>query len=220
MESLKKHEIFEIELLEKLNSARFLESLVFGGGTMMRLCYELNRYSVDLDFWFIKEIDQGKYFQDLRGFLEKEYDLTDAQVKHYTLLYEIRSGNYPKRLKIEIRKKVKGCDYEEKIAFSQYDTKQVILKVHTLEQTMKNKVEAAISRQEVRDCFDLEFLLRRGITLAGSKKELLDLKKLALQFKEKDFKVTLGSILEPEARKYYIDNRFSYLIEKIDGKLA
>ncbi|MGB2601757.1 MAG: hypothetical protein WBD12_07160, partial [Candidatus Omnitrophota bacterium] len=82
------------------------------------------------------------------------------------------------------------------------------------------KVEAAISRQEVRDCFDLEFLLRRGITLAGSKKELLDLKKLALQFKEKDFKVTLGSILEPEVRKYYIDNGFSYLIEKIDGKLA
>ena len=220
MESLKKHEMFEIELLEKLNSARFLESLVFGGGTMLRLCHELNRYSVDLDFWFIKEADQEGYFRKLKSFLDKEYDLTDSKIKHYTLLFEVRSGNYPKRLKIEIRKKVKRADYEEKIAFSKYDTKQVMLKAHTLEQTMKNKVEAAIARQEIRDCFDIEFLLRRGIPLTASKKELLDLKELALKFKDKDFKVTLGSILEPEARKYYVDNRFSYLIEKIDGKLG
>ena len=216
MESLKKHEVFEMEALEKLNSVRLLEPLVFGGGTMLRLCYELDRYSVDLDFWFIKKVSQKDYFRKLKDFLGKEYELTDAQIKFHTLLFEFRSRNYPKRLKIEIRKKMKECDYTEKIAFSEYSTKQVILKVHTLEQTMKNKIAAALERKEIRDCFDIEFLLRRGVSLSASKKELDKLRDVILGFKEKDFKVTLGSILEPEARKYYVTNKFSYLLDKIE----
>ena len=58
MDELKRHEIFEMEVLEKLNSGKFLEPLVFGGGTMLRLCYELDRYSVDLDFWFVKKVPE------------------------------------------------------------------------------------------------------------------------------------------------------------------
>ncbi|MDH3259067.1 MAG: nucleotidyl transferase AbiEii/AbiGii toxin family protein, partial [Deltaproteobacteria bacterium] len=44
-----------MEVLEKLKNTGLLEPLVFGGGTMLRLCHELKRYSADLDFWFIKE---------------------------------------------------------------------------------------------------------------------------------------------------------------------
>ena len=62
MDIFRKHEIFEIEMLEKLKNNRLLEPLVFGGGTMLRLCYELKRYSVDLDFWFIKKIPIKNYF--------------------------------------------------------------------------------------------------------------------------------------------------------------
>ncbi len=62
MDIFRQHEVFEIEILDKMNSAKVLEPLVFGGGTMLRLCHELNRYSVDLDFWFIKRIPQEKYF--------------------------------------------------------------------------------------------------------------------------------------------------------------
>jgi hypothetical protein len=91
----------------------------------------------------------------------------------------------------------------------------VILKVHTPEQAMKNKIEAALERKEIRDCFDIKFLLRRGAALSASGKKLEKLKDVILGFKEKDFKVTLGSILEPEARKYYITNKFSYLLDKI-----
>ncbi|MFC1480037.1 nucleotidyl transferase AbiEii/AbiGii toxin family protein [Candidatus Omnitrophota bacterium] len=215
MNILRKHEIFEIEILEKLKNAKFLDPLVFGGGTMLRLCYELNRYSADLDFWFIKKVDLKSYFAKLRQYLENEYDLTDAQTKFYTLLFEVRSRNYPKRLKIEIRKAAKKCDFQERIAFSKYSTKQVILRAHTLEQTMENKIEAALERQEIRDCFDIEFLLRQGTHLVASGKKLIELKKVIDKFKDKDYKVTLGSILEPDARKYYTNNGFSYLLEKM-----
>ena len=62
MDILRQHEMFEIEILDKMNSAKVLEPLVFGGGTMLRLCHELDRYSVDLDFWFIKRMSQNAYF--------------------------------------------------------------------------------------------------------------------------------------------------------------
>jgi len=215
MDILKRHELFEIEALERLKSGKFLEPLVFGGGTMLRLCYELNRYSADLDFWFIKNIRPAAYFKRLRQFLDGQYELTDAQAKFYTLLFEIRSREYPKRLKIEIRRGVKKCDMQERIAFSKSGTQQVILKVHTPEQTMRNKIEAATERKEIRDCFDIEFLLRMGIPLLASPARLVRLKEVVLSFKKDDFSVTLGSLLEPDIRKYYIENRFSFLLEKL-----
>ncbi len=216
MDIFDKHEIFEIEVLEKLKNNKLLEPLVFGGGTMLRLCYELKRYSVDLDFWFIKGIQVKDYFKRFHRVLELEYEVTDAWLKHFTLLFEIRSGESPRRLKIEIRKELKSCDFQERIAYSRNSNKQVVLRTHTLEQTMKNKIDAMLDRCEIRDCFDIEFLLRKGINLPKLKAEQLSkLKEKLDRFKEKDFKVKLGSILENDVRKYYIENRFNYLREKI-----
>ena len=209
MDILKQHEIFEIEVLEKMNSAKMLEPLVFGGGTMLRLCHELDRYSVDLDFWFIKRKSHSTYFERVREAFEKEYEITDSQIKHYTLLFELRSALYPKRLKIEIRREKNDCDFQEKIAFSRFSTKQVLLKAHTLNQTMKNKFDAFHDRGEIRDCFDIEFLLRRGVELpAITNRQFTEFQKKLVRFKEKDFKVKLGSILENEMRKYYVEQRF------------
>lgn len=216
MDILRQHEIFEIELLDKMNSAKVLEPLVFGGGTMLRLCHENDRYSVDLDFWFIKKIPQSKYFERIRMALGKDYEITDSQMKFHTLLFELRSAEYPKRLKIEIRREKKDCDFQEKIAFSRFSTKQVLLKAHTLNQTMDNKIEAFLDRGEIRDCFDIEFLLRRGIELPTlTDRQNKAFQKRLGQFKERDFKVTLGSIVEDDIRNYYVKQRFGYLEEKL-----
>jgi predicted nucleotidyltransferase component of viral defense system len=66
MNIFEKHENFEIEVLEKLKNARLLDSLVFGGGTMLRLCHELKRYSVDLDFWRIKDTAETILFDKIK----------------------------------------------------------------------------------------------------------------------------------------------------------
>jgi hypothetical protein len=216
MDILKRHEIFEIEVLEKMNSAKVLDPLVFGGGTMLRLCHENDRYSVGLDFWFIKRISQSEYFEKLRMPLGKDYEITDSQIKFHTLLLELRTAEYPKRLKIEIRRQIKDCDFQEKIAFSRFSTKQVLLKAHTLNQTMQNKIKAFLDRGEIRDAFDIEFLLRRGVELpALTDRQNKALQKKLGQFKERDFKVTLGSIVEDDIRNYYVKQRFGYLEEKL-----
>ena len=82
---------------------------------------------------------------------------------------------------------------------------------------MKNKIKAFLDRGEIRDCFDIEFLIRRGINLPiGSDREITELKKKIARFKDLDFRVKLGSILEKDIRDYYVENRFSFL----EGKLA
>ena len=50
MDTLQQHEVFEMEVLDKMKRAKLLDRLVFGGGSMLRLCHELNRYSVDLEY--------------------------------------------------------------------------------------------------------------------------------------------------------------------------
>jgi len=216
MDTFKQHEVFEIEVLDRMNSAKMLDPLVFGGGSMLRLCHELNRYSVDLDFWFVKKVSQNDFFDKGIKTFEKYYEITDAQIKRYTILFELRSAQYPKRLKIEIRRELKDCDYQQNIAFSKFSTKQVALKTHTLDQTINNKIEAFLDRGEIRDCFDIEFMLRRGVEIPrmDEKQTIAFRKKLAL-LKDRDFKVKLGSILETDTRDYYIANRFRYLLEKL-----
>jgi hypothetical protein len=221
MDIFKQHEAFEIEILDKMNSAKVLEPLVFGGGTMLRLCHELSRYSVGLDFWFVKRTPQKKYFDTIQKAFEKDYEITDAKIKHYTFLFELRSAQYPKRLKIEIRRELKDCDYQKIIAFSKSSTRQVLVNAHTLEQTMKNKIQAFLDREEIRDCFDIEFLIRRGVHLpVSSGREIAELQKKISRFKDLDFRVKLGSILEKDIRDYYIENRFGFLEEKLASMIS
>lgn len=212
MKEFEKHEVYEIETLELLNSAKLLDPLVFGGGTMLRLCNDLKRYSVDLDFWIIKSIDESKYFKNLKETLSKKNELTDSHNKHFALLFEISSPDYPERMKIEIRKKVIEHDYQQNIAYSKFSNKQVALRTHTLKQAMQNKVSAIINRDEIRDAFDIEFLLRRGVEFPlVSKAKLKTILNRLNSYKARDFKVTLGSVIEKDFRKHYVENRFKYL---------
>ena len=220
MNIFQQHERFEIEVLDLLQRSKLLNPLVFGGGTMLRLCHELKRYSVDLDFWFLKDVQEDDFFQLLQQSLQKHYEITDAHLKYYTLICEVRSSRSPKRLKIEVRRAHRNLDYQEKLAFSRFSTLQVLVKALTLEQSMQNKVAAFLDRAEIRDCFDIEFLLRRGVQLPALDKAAMEKFKKKLQgFKPNDLKVKLGSIVEEDIRRYYISHGMAYLQEKIQAQL-
>jgi len=212
MTNLEQHEIFEIEILQRLKSARLLNPLVFGGGTMLRLCYGLNRYSADLDFWFIREFNYEVYQSKIIDTLKSFYEITDNQIKHFSLLIELRSPVYPKRLKVEIRKYETEFEMDDMIAYSPHSTIQVILRVHSLRQAMINKVTALLDRAEIRDAFDIEFLLRRGASLPElTERDKIKLNKKISNFKDSDFKVKLGSLLDSDTRDYYNQNKFRFL---------
>jgi len=219
MQTLQNLEILEIEVLELLNSIKVLDYLYFGGGTMLRLCHNLNRYSTDLDFWFDTKVDTKSFFTIIKKSLSENYRLVDSANKKFTLLYEIKSTSVNRSLKIEIRKEQQNFEWERKIAFSKFANKQVLVKGLTLKQMMLNKFEALLSRKIIRDVFDIEFLLMRGVELPGEKAKLQNALQVINNFKEQDYKVALGSILEEKERKFYLENRFQLLNEEISQKL-
>jgi hypothetical protein len=215
MQTLQNLEKLEIEVLELLNSIKALDSLYFGGGTMLRLCHNLNRYSTDIDFWLDTKTDAKIFYSSVKKILADSYRLTDSANKKFTLLYEIKSPSLNRSLKIEIRKERQNFEWERKIAFSKFSNKQVLVKGLTLNQMMKNKIEALLSRKIIRDCFDIEFLLMRGVSLTANKVKLQEALTIINNFKEQDYKVVLGSILDEKERKFYLENRFQFLKEEI-----
>ena len=219
MQALQNLELLEIEVLELLNSIKALDSIYFGGGTMLRLCHNLNRYSTDLDFWLDTKIDSNIFYSSVKKTLSDNYQLTDSANKKFTLLFELKSPSVNRSLKIEIRKEQQNFEWERKIAFSKFSNKQVLVKGLTLKQMMLNKIEALLSRKIIRDCFDIEFLLMRGVSLPTDKDKLQKVLAIINNFKEQDYKVALGSILDEKERKFYLANRFLFFKEELTKKL-
>ncbi len=203
-------ERFELEVLDRLNSGKFLMQIVFGGGTMLRLCHGLERFSVDLDFWVIKDLEL-EFFEKMKAYLAKHYDIKDSAKKFYTILFELRSPDYPRSLKLEIRKEVKKIHVEQVIAYSKYTNTQVFLKAVSLSDMMESKLEAFLDRQEIRDVFDMEFLFKRGVPLEASVDTLREVLGLINAFPRRDYTVKLGSLLEKEQREYYSVENFKIL---------
>ena len=216
MKRLEDHENFEMAFLSLLASNRLLDRIVFGGGTMLRLCHELPRYSLDLDFWFYRNTDFSDFFTRLRDAASASYEITDAEEKHYSLLLEIRRARGTTKLKAEIRKTLapRGSS-EQNIAYSPHFPSQVLVRGFTLRQMFKNKVAALTDRGEVRDAFDLEFLVRKGVEPDLNDEEKKTVTRRLGSFKKRDFDVKLGSIILPELREYYRVNRFRFLEEKL-----
>ncbi len=219
MQDLIKQERFELEVLEKLNSSRLLGNLVFGEGTMLRLCFGLDRFSRDLDFWVVKKANWQELFRNIKASLEESYKISDSTNKFYTLLFEIKSKNYPGSLKIEIRKETRKIRTEQAIAYSRYSNAQVFLSVVSLNDMMAAKIGAFLDRREIRDAFDIEFLLKKGIPLEATRPALEKIRKNIIALTKRDYTVKLGSLLEPQLRKYYSSENFKILLANFSDRL-
>jgi len=84
----------------------------------------------------------------------------------------------------------------------------------TLQQMLQNKIVSLLSHGEIRDAFDVEFFVRKGIDLSLPEVEKKKVLKRLKGFKKRDFNVKLGGILQPELRDYYRRKGFAYLEEK------
>jgi len=220
MRDLELQEQFELEALDLLRSGRILDKMVFTGGTMLRLCFGLNRFSLDLDFWLVKKTDAADLFAKLGKILSERYEIRDRADKFNTILFEIRSPAYPSKLKIEIRKQKKNIRTEPAIAYSRFSDTQVLLRVASPDEMMKAKLNAFLDRGEIRDVFDMEFLLKKGVIPdappAKLKEALGRIKALA----KNDYSVKLGSLLPADQRKYYCVSNFRILCSAINDRIA
>lgn len=211
MQDLIKQERFEMEVLDRLNSGRFLQRLAFGGGTMLRLCFGLDRYSVDLDFWLVKSGAEAAWFSELQKYLGLFYEIRDAAEKFHTFVIELKSADYPRSLKLEMRKGAKIARTERAIAYSRFSTVQVYLRIVPLPDMMSSKIEALLQRKEIRDAYDIEFLIKKGVKADVPPEKAVRILAVIDALTRRDYDVKLSSLLEADQRAYYRQNNFVIL---------
>jgi len=215
MQRLIEHEALQMAILKWLGSKRFLASLAFGGETMLRLCHELPRYSLDLEFSFFKQESYDGFYDRLYAALLKDHDVIDAQNGDHSIVAEVKRKRRTPKLKIAITKTMASPgSTEEKIAFSPHFPTQILVRGFTLQQMLQKKIASLLSRGEIRDAFDVEFFVRKGIDVNLPEVEKKKVLKKLKGFKKRDFDVKLGGILQPELRDYYRRKGFTYLEEK------
>jgi predicted nucleotidyltransferase component of viral defense system len=175
-------ELLHYEILSALEKADLLSSLVFQGGTCLRLCYGADRYSEDLDFAGGKDFNAA-YLKDIKTCIENA--LTDkflgtVEVQEpdviggFTTRWRIRINTAPARSDMPMQKislevaaipaytkkpSMLRLNYDGLIA-SYADT---IVYTESLEEILADKLEAFVCAEYVRyrDIWDMHWLSRK-----------------------------------------------------------
>jgi predicted nucleotidyltransferase component of viral defense system len=212
------HEIAMKRILINIYSNPKLSSkLCFKGGTLLFFAYDLNRFSTDLDFNLISEID------DLQE-LEKcfiGFEIKEKYQKLNTIFYLLSYGEKTMNIKIEISKR----DYpDETEIISIFGIKMLVLKKNCI---TAHKLCAILDRRVIanRDLFDAYFLfvnnweikeeiikLRTGLTAKEYFKKLI----LALEnYPNKNINNGLGEVLTESQKDWTKQKLLSSLINEL-----
>lgn len=152
------------------------QDFVFKGGTCLRIVYNSNRYSEDLDFNFllnrkdvIRILDETAagmgYFGIESRIKEKRIWKVGIGCK---LSYKgpLFNGRVITKssVRIDISLREEKVDSDKKLVRVEYDdVKPFVANVETADHILAEKVRTIMTRSKARDVYDLWFLLEKGI---------------------------------------------------------
>jgi predicted nucleotidyltransferase component of viral defense system len=202
-------EEWELKMLSMLYKSPLGKNLIFKGGTALRLAYNSPRFSEDLDFSLkgkIKNKTFNKIFNGLLKEIKKNYpeiSISDTKDKFYTLfcLLKIKEAWLPRSfsIKIEMSKREKPEETEIKTLTSPTTNIQVVANVQTLNQILKDKIQAIKTRVKPRDFFDISYiyqLKRQPVKLPKKKISPLKLKSELGKFLPQEYRKVIDQILK------------------------
>ena len=160
---------FEREILSYLSDKGIAKSLVFQGGTSLKIAYGSPRFSVDLDFvrTSIGDDDLKKLCEGLDRHLKEKYPDFDFEVKVQKdtpelqrVMLKISHPSLPNKVRIPIEKFNMVAYTHEK-----HKDGEMMLTVEAKEELMADKIVALMFRKFVKagDVYDLYYLAERGV---------------------------------------------------------
>jgi len=157
-----KHKNILIKILKDIYTDSTIGSLLgFKGGTAAFLFYDLNRFSIDLDFDLLEESKENYVFEQIQKILSNYGAIKEAQKKRFNLLFllsydekEIGAQN----IKVEINRRNFGSKYEVKAYLG------ISMKVMIKEDMLAHKLCAMYERigKTNRDIFDVYFFFHNN----------------------------------------------------------
>jgi predicted nucleotidyltransferase component of viral defense system len=207
-----RHRDILVSVLTDIYSNRKISHLLgFKGGTALYLFYNLNRFSVDLDFDLLEEDKGEEVHETLLEILLKHGSLKDQALKHFGSLISISYEKGLHHLKLDV-------SHREVIA--NYEVKQFLglpMLVMNLKDMAANKLIALTDRKNpaARDVFDMFFILKNKIEINEAiiknrtNLTLIEQLEKAISFIEKNFNANLlealGELVEQKQKSWVKD---------------
>lgn len=132
--------------------------LGFKGGTAAYLFYDLNRFSVDLDFDLLDLSKESYIFERIKKILEEYGTIKESYEKRHTLFFRLAYKENHQNIKVEINRRDFGSKYEVKSYLG------ISMKVMIKEDMAAHKMVAMLERigNANRDIFDTYFFLKNN----------------------------------------------------------
>lgn len=157
MIDINRHKFFLVQILKDIYSdIELANSLGFKGGTALMFFYDLPRFSVDLDFNLIIEVNDKVVYEKVRGILLKYGTIFDEASKFYGPLLVLDYGVGERKLKVEISNRQFGDRYEIRNFLG------INIKVMVMADMFSHKLCALLDRNSLtsRDIFDSWFFMK------------------------------------------------------------
>ena len=149
------------------------DELIFKGGTCLLFFYGLNRFSEDLDFTMIKEINMKKVISNIKKDLENlgvNYRITEMKDTNNSISLKIgvEGPLFSKEIErcfvsMEISKRENVKNYKTSELKSIYrDILGFNIYVMAEKEILAEKIRALVTRNQARDLFDIYFLLKKN----------------------------------------------------------
>ncbi len=164
---IKEH--YQVYILDQLFKAPFEDKLVFKGGTALRLAYNSVRFSEDLDFSLLDDVDYSSFKKTVENITKifpesKIQDIHDKRNTLYAkLVFNIDYKPIPIGIKIEINKNVKDFQHTISLIKSPFNNIEITGRVYTLEAILKDKINIIENndRRQPRDLFDAWYISQK-----------------------------------------------------------
>ena len=187
----KAHDIILEELYKVFDKA------VLHGGTAIWRCYEGNRFSEDIDVYVPK--DKKKLDVLFENFKKRGFIVNKRKIGENSLYSSLELD------RVIVRFEALFKNYFSKSLLKDYETcESNFVAVYTLspENLIKEKIEAYLKREKIRDLYDIFFLLK----YVGDKEKISNnIKRLINNFKkpvdEKDLQVLILEGVVPDTKK-------------------
>lgn len=224
------HKTILFQILKDIYSDTTLAPFLgFKGGTAALLFYNLDRFSVDLDFDLLDETKEDYIFERITKIAENYGRLKDTYKKHFNLFWLISYEDKSHNIKIEVNRRQFGSRYELKTYLG------ISMQVMVKEDMFAHKLMAMYERihKTSRDIYDVYFFLKNRFPInieivekrAGIPFALL-LKKCIEQLEKKnnkDILLGIGELLTSSQKDWAIaklkEETIALLRLRLDNKL-
>ena len=153
----KTHEEYLIKILQALFSSSVAPYLAFKGGTLAYLCYDLTRYSTDIDLDLLDHTYEPQVIEEMTAILSRLGEIKNTtlgkNLHRWTFRYDLQSTN----IKVELNKR--------DLSHNQYEMKNIQgINMQCMDalSMVTNKLLALGERRYNRDLYDTHFFRLQG----------------------------------------------------------